>query len=210
MSAAARKKVVGPGRQRGVTLIEALVAAIILAIGVLGIVSLLALSKVSQHEAVQRVRAVALGNDLLERIRRNPGAASNYHTGFNAPLGDSSIEEEPGDCTPGSACTPAQVSARDLWLWEQSVDGTLVTVTNEGETRNTAGMRNLRGCVAFTADAGKTNTGMVDVVLQWQGMRESTDAVVADGDVCGGEEAGSDDFRRQVVIGSYIVDEGEL
>ena len=196
--------------QRGVTLIETLIAVVILAIGVLGIASLLTLSKVSQHEAVQRVRAVALGNEMLERIRRNPSGAAAYHTGFNAPIGGPGGGEAPADCTMGAACSAAQLAARDQWLWEQRVNGALVTVTEEGETRNTAGLRGLRGCVDFAADAGKVNTGIVSVVLQWQGMNESTDAVAAGGSVCGGEEAGSDDTRRQVVVSTYVVDEMEL
>ncbi|QIB64782.1 type IV pilus modification protein PilV [Kineobactrum salinum] len=68
----------GPGSQRGMTLIEALAAFVILSVGLLGIVGLQALSKTAQHQAIQRSRAVALGNDMLERIRSNPAGLETY------------------------------------------------------------------------------------------------------------------------------------
>lgn len=209
-------KAMGPhaaSRQRGVTLIETLIAAVILAIGILGIVSLLTLSKVSQHESMQRVRAVGLATAMLERIRRNPAAAAAYHRGFNSPFGGASIKEEPTDCTTAATCTAAEMAQRDLWVWEQRLDGELVTVTNAaGDTLKTAALQSLRACIDFEADspAGKINTGVVRVVLQWQGLRDSSDAVAAGGDVCGGAAAGEDPARRQVIVSSYVVDEREL
>ena len=44
--------------QRGFTLIEALIAFVILSVGLLGIVSLQAMAKTSQHLAIQHTRAV--------------------------------------------------------------------------------------------------------------------------------------------------------
>ena len=79
MSSATRKSHWAGSRvQSGFTLIEALVTAFILAVGIMGIVSLLSLSKVSQHESIQRTRAVVLADDILERIRRNPAGMSVY------------------------------------------------------------------------------------------------------------------------------------
>ena len=50
-----------PLKHRGVTLIEALITGLILAIGIIGVVSLLAMAKASQHEAMQRTRAISMG-----------------------------------------------------------------------------------------------------------------------------------------------------
>ena len=196
--------------QAGVTLIEALIAGVILAIGILGVVSLITMSKVSQHQAIQRTRAVALADNILERIRRNPAGLATYNGGLGSPLGNSSINTEPSPDCNSATCTPAEMATHDLWDWEQLLDGTSVTITDGGTTTATAGMRGLRGYIVFTADTGKTNTGIVSVVLQWQGLSESTDAVATGEGVCGGDAAGTDDTRRQIIINSYVIDAQEL
>ena len=213
MSAASRMALKSPQTQRGVTLIEALIAGVILAIGILGVVGLLAMSKVSQHETIQRTRAISLADDILERIRRNPAGIATYRTGttgFETPLGNASIAGEPDPNCRSATCTPVQLAAHDRWAWERLLDGSSVTVTDGGSTTSTNIISGLRGCISFTADAGKTNTGIVSVTLQWQGLRETMDAVGVGGAVCGGAAANTDLTRRAVVIDSYLIDETEL
>ena len=65
-------------KQDGFTLLEALISFFVLSVGLIGIVSLLTLSKSTQHQSLQRTRAIALANDLLERIRSNPGGIQIY------------------------------------------------------------------------------------------------------------------------------------
>lgn len=204
----ARKARLGVNRaQSGFTLLEALVAAVILAIGVVGIVSLLTLSKVYQHESIQRVRAVELAAGILERMRRNPANVTAYNTGLLTPLTITAGEVDP-DCS-ASSCDAAALAEYDLWDWKRLLDGGSATVTSGGETSNTVGLRNARACIDFTADSGRTNTGIVDVVIQWQGIRETSDAV-ADGGVACGEAGEEDTTWRQVVVSSYVIDEAEL
>ncbi len=205
MSSAARKRhCVGGPVQSGFTLIETLVAAFILAVGIMGIVSLLSLSKVSQHASIQRVRAVVLADDILERIRRNPAGMSVYNVGLSAPLGDASRGTEPVPNCHSATCTPAELATHDLWAWERLLDGTSAIVTDSGAS--TVGVRNVRACIDFTADVGRQNTGIVDVVIQWQGLQETADAVISGGTLCGGA-TDSDATRRQVILNSYIRDE---
>ena len=204
--------------QSGFTLIEALVAAFVLAVGIMGIVSLLSLSKVSQHESIQRTRAVVLVNDILERIRRNPAGMSVYRCAMFSvepsdiclemePLGDASRGTEPVPNCHSATCTPAELAAHDLWAWEQLLNGASAIVTDGGAP--TVGLRNVSACVNFTADDGRQNTGIVDVVIQWQGLQETADAVISGGTVCG-DAAAEDTTRRQVIVNSYVMDETEL
>lgn len=195
--------------QSGFSLIEALIAALILSIGILGIVSLLALSKVAQHESIQRVRAVALADDIVERIRRNPAGMSVYDIGMSSPLGGASLGTEPSPNCSSSTCSTAELASHDLWAWERLLDGASATVTEDGTTSNTVGLRDIRACIEFTADAGKANTGIIDIVLQWKGLKETTDAVPGGGTVCGGD-TDEDKTRRQLVVSSYVLDETEL
>ena len=203
----------GRATQSGFTLIEALIAAVILAIGVLGVVSLLTMSKVAQHEGIQRVRAVALADDMVERIRRNPRGMDIYNNVDLAnPLGGNTIDETPDpDCRAVVCDDPdgADLANFDLWAWEQLLDGRAVTFDDGGAVTPALGMRNIRGCIEFEADdAARPNTGIVDVVVQWQGLQETSDAVASGGISCG--TAGAEDKTwRQVVVSSYLIDETE-
>jgi type IV pilus assembly protein PilV len=196
MSSAVRKgHRVGRDGQSGFTLIEALVTAFILAVGIMGIVSLLSISKVSQHASIQRTRAVVLADDILERMRRNPAGMSVYHIGLSAPLGNTNMgAEQPAPNCRSAPCAADQLATHDLWAWEQVL--------------MTTGLRNVSACIDFTADAGRDNTGIVDVVIQWQGLKETADAVISGGTVCG-VATDDDATRRQVILNSYIRDEKE-
>ena len=199
--AARKSHCAGVRVESGFTLIEALVTAFILAVGIMGIVSLLSLSKVSQHESIQRTRAVVLADDILERIRRNPAGMSVYDMGLSAPLGGGSIGAEPAPNCQSAICTPTELATHDLWAWERLLDGTSAIVTDSGAPA--VGVRNVRACVDFTADGGRQNTGIVDVVIQWQGLKETADAVIGGGTLCG-DATVEDTTRRQVSVNSYI------
>ena len=195
LSAVEKSHWVGSRVQSGFTLIEALVTAFILAVGIMGIVSLLSISKVSQHASIQRTRAVVLADDILERMRRNPTGMSVYDIGLSAPLGDASRgAAEPMPNCRSAPCAADQLATHDLWAWEQLL--------------MTTGLRNVSACIDFTADADRENTGIVDVVIQWQGLKETADAVISGGTVCG-VATDEDTTRRQVILNSYIRDEKE-
>ncbi len=66
-----------PIKQHGFTMIEVLVAVLVLAVGLLGIASLQVLSLQSSSGAMYRSQATLLAYDLAERIRRNDQAAMN-------------------------------------------------------------------------------------------------------------------------------------
>lgn len=61
--------------QRGATLIEVLVAMIILAIGLLGLAGLQSVSVQSNQGAYYRSQATILANDMADRMRANRNAA---------------------------------------------------------------------------------------------------------------------------------------
>jgi type IV pilus assembly protein PilV len=187
----------------GFTLIEALIAFVILSVGLLGIVSLQAIAKTSQHLAIQHTRAVTLADAIVERIRVNPTAMATYNIGLS-PVGDGT--RSPQDCS--TACTPTQLANHDLWAWDQALAGAVATI-DAGAT-NTAGLIQPRGCIVFTPESGKSGTGRLSVIIQWRGLHESFDAVQTGDTRCGGAAIGADDFRRQVVVNTYVVDEKEF
>ncbi|MBJ9986546.1 type IV pilus modification protein PilV [Acinetobacter sp. S40] len=66
--------------QRGVGLIEILVALLILAIGILGFIALQYRAVEATSESNYRVQAMNLARDLAERVRVNRGSLATYET----------------------------------------------------------------------------------------------------------------------------------
>ena len=75
-------------RCRGLTLVEILVALIILSIGLLGLATMQTSSVKFTTSAYQRTQATALAYDLVDRMRGNRLAALNgdYNVGFEDPV----------------------------------------------------------------------------------------------------------------------------
>jgi len=191
-------------RQSGFTLIEVLVSFIILAVGLLGIVNLQAMSKKFTHQAAQRTMAVSFADAIVERIRSNPGALLTY-TG-SATVGGGTIEAEPSpDCTTGT-CSSAELASHDLWEWEQAIDGAAIKL---GDDSNASGLISPLACFSFTPRAGMARSGFLTVRIQWTGLNSLSDAT-AGGTVCTGGDVNDDPFRRQVQVNTYVIDEAEL
>lgn len=207
MACAARGHRFSARSERGFTLIEALIAFVILSVGLLGIVSLQAMAKTSQHLALQHTRAVTLADAIVERIRVNPAGIEAYDIGTANAVGDAPTAEPSPDCRT-AACTPTELALHDLWTWEQALLGAGAKVGAE----NTAGLIAPRGCIVFTPAPDRTRTGQLSVIIQWRGLQESYDAVQGGEVVCGSDAgaAGTDKYRRQVVTNTYVVDEEEF
>ena len=62
-------------QQRGVALIEVLIAMLVTAIGILGVVSLQVVSLKTAQNATLQAQANVLGYDMLDRLRANPTLA---------------------------------------------------------------------------------------------------------------------------------------
>jgi type IV pilus assembly protein PilV len=191
--------------ERGFTLIEALIAFVLLSVGLLGIVSLQAMAKSSQQLALQHTRAVTIADAIVERIRVNPAGITVYNIGTGSPIGVTPTTEPSPDCG-SAACTPAQLAAHDLWAWEQALLGAGAQISGT----NTAGLIEPRGCIMFTAAPDRARTGQLSVIIQWRGLKQSYDAVQSGEVACGGDAAGTDPYRRQVVTNTYVVDEEEF
>jgi type IV pilus assembly protein PilV len=192
-------------RQSGFTLIEVLVAFLILSIGLLGVVALIVQSKVSQHQAVQRTRAVALADEIIERIRINPAQIETYNIGLN-PVGANIDTPEPSPNCATNTCTPEQMAVHDLWSWERALQGQAATI--DGAAAD--GLVTPRGCIVFEPADSRVRTGQLTVIVEWRGLVETSDALETGDEVCGGESAGDDKYRRQVAVNTYVIDETEL
>lgn len=100
-------------RQRGVGMVEILVALLVLSIGVLGYAGLQLRALNSTDDAYLRSQATAIGQDVVERIMANPEATGTYTTAANWPDAAGVPANMPQTCV-NNACTAAQVAQWDI------------------------------------------------------------------------------------------------
>ena len=97
---------------RGFSLIEALVALVVLSVGLLGIAALYVTSVSSGRTASLRSQAVLLAADLADRIRANRGGGPAYDDGTSG-VGAIIAACQQG----GGSCTPTQMASEDKAEW---------------------------------------------------------------------------------------------
>lgn len=103
-----------PARSAGVTLIEILVAILILSFGLLGSAGLQMAGLRATLAANQRTTATILAYDAADRIRANMAgfSAGNYHNYTAA---------QTATCLQSVGCTPQQMAQHDMWEWNQAI-----------------------------------------------------------------------------------------
>lgn len=103
------------GRQSGFTLIEVLVSALILAIGLVGVAGLQAFSLKTNQSAFMRSQATALAYDLADRMRSNvAGATGNFY--------DPALAAFDANCNTTVGCAPAVMALHDLAEWNAAIN----------------------------------------------------------------------------------------
>ena len=103
-----------PAGQRGFTLVETLVSLLVLSVGMLGIAALHTRGLGAGRTAHYRNQAVNLVADMAERIRVNRLGLGVY----GGAAADNRCDPAAGG---GVDCTPAQMAAHDLHLWDREV-----------------------------------------------------------------------------------------
>ena len=109
----------------GFTLIEVLIAMLILAFGLLGLAGLQTTGLRNNLSAYNRSQATQLAYDMADRMRANIAdagtlGASVYTT---VALGDAVAQ---GSCiTVATACSAAQMAQQDLFEWNQNLTNIL-------------------------------------------------------------------------------------
>jgi type IV pilus assembly protein PilV len=116
--------------QSGFTMVEVLVALVVLAIGLLGIAALYLNSLQAGRTAIYRTEAVTLASDLADPIRMNRTAEAAY----NATYGTATTAV--GACATTAGCTDAQLATTDLADWKAAIAQRLPD--GEGEVTVTA------------------------------------------------------------------------
>ncbi len=106
----------------GFTLVEALVALVVLSIGMLGIAALYVESLRAGRESLTRSTAILLASDMADRIRANRAAGAAYEKAAT-DTGTASTDCEEGGAN--ASCTPAVMAAHDIATWETEIKANL-------------------------------------------------------------------------------------
>jgi len=105
--------------ENGFTLVEVLIALIVISVGMLGIAGLYLHSIQAGRTSVFRHHAITLAGDVADRIRANPAAGAGYASAATDTGADR-------NCVNGGInCTPADMALNDIWDWQQQADATL-------------------------------------------------------------------------------------
>ena len=148
-------------KQHGSTLIEVLIALLVLSFGMMGMAGVQSVSLRGNQAAYFRTQATSLSMDIVERMRANITGvgAGNYN---NASGG------ETASCFTVAGCTSAQMAAQDINDWLVQVaellpGGTAVVCLDSGGDDGTA--------AAFACD----NTGAIYAIkIWWDDNRDGT------------------------------------
>jgi type IV pilus assembly protein PilV len=125
-------------RSRGFTLVEILVALVVLSIGLLGVAALQLTSLRNNHSSAMRTQATFLAYDIIDRMRanRDPALAGDYNVDF------------------GDEGTGGTVAGDDIVAWKENIANTLPAIDNAGEIE--------------VADGSVTQNGNIfTVTLRW-------------------------------------------
>jgi type IV pilus assembly protein PilV len=138
---------------KGFTLIEVLIAVLVLSIGLLGVAGTLVTASHSAGSNYLKQQGVQYAYGIVDRMHANPSAADNpssttnpYVVSLAAPAATIA-----NDCTTAS-CTPAQLAAYDVWQWQTDLKNNLP---------------NGLGSVGVAAGGSDGQTTIVTVTVQW-------------------------------------------
>ena len=113
--------------QHGFTLIEILVAILILSLGVLGLIGMETVALKNNMSAYHRSQATLLAYDLSDKMRGNPAGVSAGEYISALPSGtehDNICVSYTGSVT-GSTCDSEKIAEREVYEWQQQIGAIL-------------------------------------------------------------------------------------
>jgi type IV pilus assembly protein PilV len=152
----------------GFSMVEALVALMVMAVGMLGIAGLFVMTLKSGGNAINRMQAVNLAQDMADRIRANKTALVAYAgaAAANNCEGPAAVD-----------CTPAQLAANDLFIWQNQIAG--INPPNPPSPPIPGGA----GVVLFTPPAAVGQPATYSITVSWieqgQGTTQSAQTAQA-------------------------------
>ena len=152
----------GGERTSGFTLVEVLIVAVVMAVGLLGGVALLLTGLRASRVAMQQTGAATLAADLADRIRANRSAGPAYALGAGTLLASPAKH-----CQSTGECAPQDVAALDLYEWQQATVSALPgAMTSVAVTPVDEVPANVYVIVVEWTQAGQTATARFALTVQ--------------------------------------------
>jgi type IV pilus assembly protein PilV len=152
----------GSKRVEGFSLIEVLIALMILSVGSLGIAAMMALSLQNKNNAYSRAQASDLAYSILDRMRANHATAIQH--GYDIALGAAPVNPPSDSCIGIAAdCSPKQIADLDLAQWKHGLAAILPS--GDGSIRT----------------AALDQMTEVTITIQWNDRRSGQAAETANG-----------------------------
>jgi type IV pilus assembly protein PilV len=170
-------------------MLEILVTMVIVLLGLLGLAGVIARSSTAEMESYQRVQALILVQDMVDRINANRKYATCYSDGSTGrTLGTGYVGGTP-TCTAGTSALEQAQAVADLTAWNTALLGSAEAT---GGTKFGA-MIDARGCIT-QVDAANN---IYRVSVTWQGLVATTASL---NDTCGQNSYGTEAQRRVVNV----------
>ncbi|WP_339011294.1 type IV pilus modification protein PilV [Aeromonas popoffii] len=152
----------------GFSLLEVMIAAVVLSFGLLGLVALQTTSKFSGYEARQRTIASWLATDIVERARINRAVWELQSTQAWMVSAGSAINKPNCGNVDGTmaSCSQSDLFTLDMFNWQQSLLGV-------GVSGSSSSIQDPLGCVI------RGNNNAMTVVLTWNGREALSDGTSA-------------------------------
>jgi type IV pilus assembly protein PilV len=132
-------------RMSGITMVESLVALVVISVGMLGIAGMYLASLQAGRSANLRMQAINLASDMADHVRANARGRSFY----KALATDKGTQI---DCKT-KTCGAEDIAKNDIYVWKHAISEALPA--------------NANGQLAFTAVAG-TEPDIVEVKVVWR------------------------------------------
>lgn len=198
--ASATQPLRGLAASGGFTLIEVLVTLVLLALGLIGVIGLQARGQQAELESYQRGQAIALVQDMVDRINTDRAAAHALSYVTSSPVGGTIAD-----------CTSLSGAPYDLCDWSNELTGAAET---QGGA-SVGAMLGAVGCVTYDnttelKDSNgnvETGTGIYTVTVAWQGVAPTS---VTPTNTCGNTlfpvgAPGSDDAWRRIAVATLRI-----
>jgi len=164
-------------RQSGITLLEVLIAVLVLAIGLLGIAGLQTSALTNNFVSYQYTQAAILTQSMVERMRANRlGVIGSAGTSYYA-LTAGSPPAPTINCSSGGCTNPSDQAKWDMAVWYNEVTGGSVSNAPQLDPKNTgtstaatSTLPNSAASIACSTDA-TTSKQFCTIAVYWDPNR---------------------------------------
>lgn len=121
-----------PNQQNGFTIIEVLIAVLVISIGLLGMAGLQTTGIQQSHNSYLKTQASLLAYDMADRMRANlQGVNAGSYDAIDSM--DDPVTSAPSCVSGGTACSAADTATYDIYQWtHKDAEGSIASLLPSG------------------------------------------------------------------------------